>query len=140
MGFNCDLNDQSFATFTGTRTNGSPSITGVSSTANLRIGTRLSGAGIVDGTIVTAIAGTTVTMSENANANSSAAITPRSSIIGFINGIAPNRQFVIQWTQAKRYAGAAIDEISFQMLINEAGGVAKGLPPEFPDTLSNLFI
>ena len=52
-GFNCDLNDQSFATFTGTRTSGSNSITGASSTANLRIGTRLSGTGISDGTIVT---------------------------------------------------------------------------------------
>ena len=122
-GFNCDLNDQSFATFTGTRTSGSNSITGVSSTANLRIGTRLSGTGISDGTIVTAIAGTTVTMSANATSNSSAAITPRSSIIGFINGVAPNRQFVIQWTHAKRYAGAAVDEISFQMRINEAGGI-----------------
>ena len=124
-GFNCDLNDQSFATFTGTRTSGTNTITGVSSTANLRIGTRLSGTGIVDGTIVTAIAGTTVTMSENANANSATAITPRASIIAFINGVAPNRQFVIQWTQAKRYAGAAADEISFQMRINEAGGVAN---------------
>ena len=122
-GFNCDLNDQSFATFTGTRTSGLATITGVSSTANLQVGTRLSGAGIPDGTIITGIAGTTVTMSANATSNSSNAITPRASIIAFVNGVAPNRQFVIQWTQAKRYSGGTTDNINFQMLINEAGGI-----------------
>ncbi len=98
-------------------------ITGVSSTANLQVGTRLSGTGIPDGTIITGIAGTTVTMSTNATSNSSNAITPRASIIAFVNGVAPNRQFVIQWTQAKRYSGGTTDNINFQMLINEAGGV-----------------
>lgn len=122
-GFNCDLNDQSFATFTGTRTSGLNTITGVSSTANLQVGTRLVGTGIPDGTIVTAIAGSTVTMSANATSNSSASITPRASIIGFISGTAPNRQFVIQWTQAKRYSGGTTDNINFQMRINEAGAV-----------------
>lgn len=124
-GFNCDLNNQNFSNFTGTRTNGSANITGCSSTANLRIGTRLSGNGIVNGTIVVGISGTTVTMSAPANANSSANITPSSSIIAFVSGTAPNRQFVIQWTQAKRYLESGTEDINFQMILNEAGGTAN---------------
>ncbi len=121
-GFNCDITDQSFATFTGTRTNGSPTITGASSTANLQIGTRLSGAGITDGTVVIAIAGTTVTMSANATSNSATAITPRASIYAFVTGTAPNRKYVIQWTQVKRYNAAGNDNFNFQLILNEGNG------------------
>ncbi|MFT3908127.1 MAG: T9SS type A sorting domain-containing protein [Ferruginibacter sp.] len=120
--FNCDINDQAFATFTGTRTNGSPTITGASSTANLQIGTRLVGTGITDGTVVTNIVGSTVTMSSNSTANSSSAITPRASIYAFTRGTAPNRQFVIQWTQAKRFSGTGAENINFQLILNEGNG------------------
>ena len=125
-GMNCDLNNQSLTSFTATTSNNSNIITAVSSTANLQIGTRLSGTGIPNGTIVTAIAGTTVTMSANATANGNAVtITPSSSIVVFVRGTAPNRQFVVQWTQAKRFGGTAIDNFNLQMVLNEGGGVAN---------------
>ncbi|MEO7523041.1 MAG: hypothetical protein ABIT58_03045, partial [Ferruginibacter sp.] len=122
--FNCDIYDQAFATFTGNRTIGSTAITGVSSTANLQIGTRLVGTGISDGTVITNISGTTVTMSANSFANNSTSITPRASIYAFIRNSAPNRQFIIQWTQAKRYSGLGTENINFQIILNEANGDA----------------
>ncbi|RYZ44594.1 MAG: hypothetical protein EOP49_26775, partial [Sphingobacteriales bacterium] len=126
-GFNADLNAQSLPTFTGTRTSGSNTITGVSSFANIQIGTRLSGTGIPNGTIVTAFGGGTITMSANATGTSNTAVTPMSSIFAFTRGTAPNRQFVVQWTQAKRYNSPSItgDNFNFQMILNEGGGVAN---------------
>lgn len=118
-GFNCDLNEQTFATITGTTTNGSPTITSVSSVANIVIGTRLSAAsGIPDGAIVTGFTANTITMSTNATANGSRTITPRSSIYAFVTGTAPNRQFIVQWTQAKRYSSSG-ENINLQMILNE---------------------
>lgn len=126
-GFNADLNAQSLPTFTGTRTSGSNTITGVSSFSNIQIGTRLSGTGIPNGTIVTAFGGGTITMSANATGTSNTAVTPMSSIFAFTRGTAPNRQFVVQWTQAKRYNSPSItgDNFNFQMILNEGGGVAN---------------
>jgi hypothetical protein len=126
-GFNADLNDQTFVTFTANRTSGSNTLTAVSSFTNIQVGTRLSGTGIPNGTIVTAFGGGTITMSAAATSGSgtSTTITPYSSIIGIVSGTAPNRVFTIQWTQAKRYGGTGTDLFNFQMRINEAGGVAN---------------
>lgn len=128
-GFNADLHYQTFATFTGTRTNGSNTITNVSSFINIQIGTRLSGTGITNGTIVIAFnAGAkTITMSSNATANSSVAITPYACMYAFTRGTAPNRQFVIQWNQVRRYNYPEIvtDNFNFQMILNEGGGIAN---------------
>ncbi|MEI2750110.1 MAG: hypothetical protein V9E88_15280 [Ferruginibacter sp.] len=126
-GFNADLNDQNFVTFTANRTSGSNTLSAVSSFANIQIGTRLNGTGIPNGTIVTAFGGGTITMSAAATSGSgtSTTITPYSSIIGIVTGTAPNRVFTIQWTQAKRYGGTGTDLFNFQMRINEAGGVAN---------------
>ncbi|RYZ13961.1 MAG: hypothetical protein EOP49_53990, partial [Sphingobacteriales bacterium] len=145
-GFNADLNAQSLPTFTGSRTSGSNTISSVSSFANIQIGTRLFGTGIPDGTIVTAFGGGTITMSANATVNSNAAIIPMSSIFAFTRGTAPNRQFVVQWTQAKRYNSTAItgDNFNLQMILNEGGGVANlqtlqvvygGMAASVPDIL-----
>ncbi len=126
-GFNADLNDQNFVTFTANRTSGSNILSAVSSFANIQIGTRLNGTGIPNGTIVTAFGGGTITMSAAATSGTgtSTTITPYSSIIGIVTGTAPNRVFTIQWTQAKRYGGTGTDLFNFQMRINEAGGVAN---------------
>jgi hypothetical protein len=56
---------------TGTTANGSNSITAVSSTAGLTVGMSITGAGIPAGTVVTAISGTTLTISQNATASAS---------------------------------------------------------------------
>lgn len=60
---------------TGTLTNGSASITGVSSTTLLYVGLCIYGTGIQADTIITGISGTTVTMSRNATASGTPTIT-----------------------------------------------------------------
>lgn len=127
-GYNCDLNNQDFTTITANRSNGSNSLTNVSSFTDITIGTRLSGSGIPNGTIVTAFnsGAKTITMSANATSTGTGGIvTPSSSIYAFVTGTAPNRKFVIQWTQAKRYGGPGTDNFNFQMILNEAGGVSS---------------
>ena len=91
-GFNSDLEEQTFATFTGNTTSGSATITSVSNFTDISVGTRLSGTGITDGTVVNAINLTTstITLSGNATATGTAVvITPRTSIYAFIRGVAP---------------------------------------------------
>ena len=126
-GFNSDLEEQTFATFTGNTTSGSATITSVSNFTDIRVGSRLSGTGITDGTVVNAINLTTstITLSGNATATGTAVvITPRTSIYAFIRGVAPYRQFVIQWTRGTRF-NAPGDDFSFQLVLNEGGGVAN---------------
>lgn len=130
-GFNADLHYQSFATFNGKRVLGNSTITNVSSFTDIQIGTRLSGNGIPNGTVVIGfnVGANTITMSANATANAAAnnanAITPYASIYAFTRGTAPNRQYIVQWTQARRYnsPGITTDNFNFQMILNEAGGV-----------------
>lgn len=122
-GFNCDLNNVDMATFTATRTSGSNVLTAVSSVANIRVGTRLNGTGIPAGTVVISNTANTITMSANATSSgSSTTVTPSSSIYYKVIGTAPNRQLVVQWTQAKRYGGSGVDNFNFQMIINEGNG------------------
>ncbi len=127
-GFNSDLQDQTWTSITGNTTNGSNIITNISDFSDLRVGTRLSGTGITDGTVVTKInlLTTSITTSAVATATGTAvAITPRTSIYAFTRGVAPYRQFVIQWTRAARYSGASSgDDFSFQLVLNEGGGNA----------------
>ena len=126
-GFNSDVEEQVFANFTGNTTNGSQTITAVSDFTNIRVGIRLSGTGITDGTVVNSFnaAAQTITMSGNATASGAAvAVTPRTSVYAFIRGIAPYRQWVIQWTRASRYSAVTGDDFSFQLVLNEGGGVA----------------
>ncbi len=61
--------------FTGTITSGSTSITAVSSTTGLYVGQELNGAGISGGYVITAISGSTLTMSIAANASATETIT-----------------------------------------------------------------
>jgi len=123
-GFNSDLEDQTWTTFTGNTVNGSQQVTNVSDFSNLRVGTRLVGTGITDGTTITKInaSAATFTMSSVATATGTGvSLTPRTSIYAFVRGIAPYRQFVVQWTRATRY-GTAGDDFSFQIVLNEGGG------------------
>ncbi len=125
-GFNSDLQDQTWTTITANTTNGSKTVTNVSDFSNLRVGTRLEGTGITDGTVINTIniAAATFTMSGPATATGTAVtLTPRTSIYAFIRGVAPYRQFVIQWTRMTRYSGAGTgDDFSFQLVLNEGGG------------------
>ncbi len=121
-GFNLDQIEKTFATFVGTRTSGSNVISAVASFANLKVGMRLTGTGISSGAIITALnPGTsTITMSANATANSSTAITPRSAIYAAVLGSAPNRQYVITTIAGRRFGSAnAADSFDFQFVLSE---------------------
>lgn len=121
-GFNADHWYQNFTSITGNLTAGSNVVTSVSSMTNIRVGSRLTGnSNIPDGTVVIATGVNQFTMSANATGTSNgASITPASSIFAMTRGTAPNRQFVVQWTQTKRYSGANNDNFSFQMILEEA--------------------
>ncbi|MBL0036016.1 MAG: hypothetical protein IPP26_09650 [Flavobacteriales bacterium] len=119
--FNADLDEQTYGTVTGSRTNGSTSITSVSSTTNLRVGMRLSGTGIPATAVITNISGSTVTMSEAATSTSSSNLTPRANAVALTTGSAPNRVFVVQFTRVLRF-GFSNEEASFQIRLNEGGG------------------
>ena len=125
-GFNADLGTQFFPTINGTLTTGSALITGVSSFTNIQVGTRLEGTGIANGTVVASfnIGASTITMSSNASTTGSSSITPRSSVYAFTTGTAPNRKFVVQWTQVKRNLIVSGESISFQIILSEGGGNA----------------
>jgi hypothetical protein len=122
--FNADLNDQSWGSFTGSFTSGSKTISGISSTAGLRVGMRVDGTAVPDGSIITSVSANSITMSANANGTGNFSFTVYSSIIVFIKGTAPNRQFVVQWTGVKRYNSPAIigDDFNFQIALDEGGG------------------
>lgn len=126
-GFNSDLEEQDFTTITGNITTGSPLVTGISSLIDIRVGMRISGTGIPDGTVINSINTTTSTIRLSANATATTAgvtLTPRTSIYAFIRGIAPYRQFVIQWTRATRFNYPG-DDFTFQIVLNEGGGNAN---------------
>lgn len=126
-GFNADIEERPFTVISGTLSNGSNTITGVTSFANIQIGTRLHGTGITTGTVVAAFdAGSqTIIMTSPATASGLTSITPHSSVYAFERGTAPNRQFVIQWTQVKRNNLVLAENINFQIVLNEAGGLAQ---------------
>ncbi len=128
--FNMDVHHREFPTITGNISIGSATVTGLSGIEfdSLRIGTRLIAAGIPDGTVIRSInvGGGTITMSTNATATASGlTITPACSIYGMVRGTAPYREFVIQWTQVRKYAFPDNDNINFQMILTEEGGISS---------------
>jgi hypothetical protein len=125
-GFNSDVRDQTFTNITGNLVTGSRTVTNVSAFNELAVGTRLTGTGITNGTVITSLnlAASSFTMSSPATATATAVtITPRTSIYAFIRGVAPYRQFVVQWTKVERYASTGGDDFSFQLVLNEGGGL-----------------
>lgn len=123
---NADWQEQVFSNITGTINTGNAVITSVSSFLDIEVGTRLSGTGISDGTVVLsfdAMAGT-ITMSSPATAAGAITITPRSSVYAFTRGVAPNREFVVQWTQVRRYNAGSPESINVQLILHEGGGSA----------------
>ena len=125
-GFNIDLVTQGFPTFTADLSLGSYTLTNVSSTANLQVGMQVGVSGVPSGAVITNIAGTTVTINQSATSNATAAIvTPGASVFAVTRGTAPNRQVVVQWTGAKRWSGSNNDNISFQIILNEAAGLTQ---------------
>ena len=127
-GFNRDLQEQSQAyTNNGTWTSGASTIT-VANAAGWQVGMKvISANGIPAGSIVTAISGTTITLSQAVtNSKTNQTVNPASSLTQWIVGSAPNRSYVFQWVNYRRYgATAGQDNYSFQIWLNEEGGIAS---------------
>lgn len=116
--------------FAGTRTLASDIITGVTSLGPIQVGDFLTGTGIPAGTTVVAILGTDIQMSANATATSTntavSAFGPWAEIRHETLGTAPNRTFVVQWSNFKPF-GATLTtsqhfNLNFQVRLDEATG------------------
>lgn len=113
-----DLQGQAL-TSTGTATSGSNSITGV--TANKAApGMTITGTGIPANTQVTAVSGTTITISNNATSSGSNTYTFGSTIQYKTAG----STMVIQWAGYRKY-GATGDFFNFQIILTQTSNTVK---------------
>jgi hypothetical protein len=115
---------------TATRTAGSNTLTVVSgSTAGMQVGQPAWGTGIPVGATITAVSPTTITISANATNGNSPGFNFRAangSIRYETIGSAPNRKFVVQWTNFSRYfTSAPSDGFSFQIILEESTNIIK---------------
>ncbi|MFN9756187.1 MAG: hypothetical protein ACK58X_07215, partial [Planctomycetota bacterium] len=114
----------------GTRTLGSNVITAVAAVGPMQVGDGLSGTGIPAGATITAIAGNTITMSANATTTSAGtalgAYGPWSDMRWDVQGTAPNREFVVQWSNFHRFGSLTTTNgtfFNFQIRLNENGQI-----------------
>lgn len=117
---------------TADRTSGSNQLTNVNNTSGLVVGDLITGTGIPAAATVTAISGTTVTISANATSTGAAGTiyTASGEIRTQTLGSAPNRTFVIQWSGFQRYA-VNNSTLNFQIRLNEGGGAAANQTIDF---------
>ncbi|MES2776708.1 MAG: BNR-repeat neuraminidase N-terminal domain-containing protein [Bacteroidota bacterium] len=128
MGISCSVGD---------RTTGSPTLTNVGNTSNCKVGAPIQGTGIDAGTTILSFTSNSITMSSNATTTSTGAFV--SWATGEIRvetlGSAPNQTYVIQFSDMAEYSTSAGTTnntgISFQIRINEGGGVATAQTIEF---------
>ncbi|MDP2159654.1 MAG: hypothetical protein Q8K02_04170, partial [Flavobacterium sp.] len=113
----------------GDRTLGSPDILNVANLGPVQVGDFISGAGIPALTTIVAINGSTITMSANAtttglNGGVQFGGPSWSNIKYVTQGVAPNRVFVIQYSNFKRFGTtfsiAQHMSLSFQIRLHEA--------------------
>jgi PKD repeat protein len=116
--------------FTCDRLTGTPTLNNVSTLGPVQVGDFIAGTGIPAGTTIVAIAGNTITMSANATSTGTngvaAGFGPWSEIRTETLGTTPNRVFVMQWTNFRRF-GAVLGTsvgmlLNFQIQLHEAGG------------------
>ncbi len=112
--------------FVVNRTSGSPTLTVTAgNTANLAVGDVVTGTGVVTGSTVVSVTGTTITLSANASSTGTGShlrVHPPSAGIRYQTiGSAPNRQLVVQWTSFSRYSTTASsgDKMDFQIILEE---------------------
>ncbi|MBK7149828.1 MAG: fibronectin type III domain-containing protein [Bacteroidetes bacterium] len=126
--FNVDMNERTQTTFSGARTSGSPTLTGVSaaSISALTVGMRITGTGIPAGTIITAIGTNTVTMSANATSGTgtTTTVTPRTGVYASFSGASPNRVYSVTYVRTRRYNDAT-DNVSFQIQLEETTNIIR---------------
>jgi len=115
----------------GDRTLGSDLITNVNIVGPIAVGDAITGTGIPAGTTVLSITGNTIQMSVVATATSvGTAITaygPWSDIRTELVGTSPNQEFVIQWSNFRRYgttlATTSGTKFNFQIRLKENGQI-----------------
>jgi hypothetical protein len=120
----------------GDRTLGSNVITNVNLVGPIAVGDAITGAGIATGATVLSITGNTITMSANATATSVGtaiiAFGPWSDIRTELVGTSPNQEFVIQWSNFRRYtlatsttalATTSGTKLNFQIRLKENGQI-----------------
>lgn len=112
------------------RTAGSPTVTVTQgNTANLAVGSGVTGTGIATGTTVVSKTATTITLSANVTSAGTGshlrAVDATSGIRYETIGTAPNRQLVVQWTGFSRYSTTTSngDFMQFQIVLNETSNV-----------------
>ncbi len=118
-GFVADLYPRVNSTFNATRSLGSNQLVSVSSMTGLKTGMRISGSGITDGTIITAISGSTVTMSSNATASGNFSVMSDSGIYCTVSGTAPNRIFTVVYRDVTFFSGTN-DVMDFKIEVGTA--------------------
>lgn len=124
-GLNGDMKEQVFPTITADLTLGSNFIRNISSLAEIRVGMKITGTGIPANSVVNQIdtLRNSVQLSSVITAAGTAVVlTPRTGVYAFTRGLAPFRQFVIQWMRTVRFSGPDGDDFSFQLVLNEGGG------------------
>lgn len=111
----------------GDRTTGSNQITNISDIGPAQVGNFITGIGIPANTTITAISGNTLTMSANATSTGVAGVIALwgnwSNIQYAVEGSAPNRVFVIQYANFKRFGTGATTvqdmKLNFQFRLYE---------------------
>jgi hypothetical protein len=127
----CGRDLQGGYVFASTRTLGSDQVTNVSSIGPLQVGDVITGTGIPAGTTILAIAGTTITMSANATSTSTGTTTtawgPWSNLRWELVGTAPNQEFVVQWSNFRRFSTGLTTNngtyLNFQIRLHENGEI-----------------
>ena len=113
---------------TGDRTLGSNVLTNVFAVGPIAVGDAISGTGIPAGTTVTAVAGNTITLSAPATTTGAlGTITcfgPWSNLSWEVQGTAPNREVVVQWSNFRAFAATNSERVNFQVRLGEAGPIA----------------
>ncbi|MFN6192706.1 MAG: hypothetical protein ACK5BN_02645, partial [Planctomycetota bacterium] len=109
------------------RTLGSNVLTNVVAVGPISVGDTIAGTGIAAGTTVTAVAGNTITISTNATTTGTVgAITcygPWSDMRWDVQGTAPNREVVVQWSNFRPFATTASQRLNFQVRLGEGGAI-----------------
>ena len=113
--------------FTADRTTGSPDLVNVSNLGSAQVGDFIDGTGIPVGTTIVSIVGSTITMSANATSTGTLGacrVGGTSSNIQYgVEGTAPNRVFVIQFSNFKRFGTTLTTvqhmSLNFQIRLSE---------------------
>jgi len=119
--------------FSAKKNSGTPTLTLVSSLADLAIGQAITGTGIPPGTTILGFpSGTSITMSANATNNTTTICTVYTgSAAGEISfetfGVTPNQEFVVQWINFRRNSTNAAQvqdmRVNFQIRLAESGDI-----------------